>query len=163
MDRALDYQYGRVHRFGFILIKRDFLDALIKDKYTKYFNQVKENLNSLIFDNLERYESESDREYNYRNSFINTNSLSKALFFFNDEYDILLNFLLPTVRLLRDYRKDVKKDNNLLELIDNSAYLSSIYMIYRSINKTFYPNLNSRITDYSIISFSQFLVNYNNS
>lgn len=160
IQNLFSFNCGSAVRFGYILIKKDFLDSYIQNQLKKEFSLIEENLNRAIFEDKEKNEEEDEEDYLRRNKFLNSYEISKLLLFFNDEDLPLYNAVTDIFKYLRQNRDNLIKNEVFNNFIKTLTYFGIIYHIYRTLGKSFYPVVNSRYSNKPVYEFNKFFISY---
>lgn len=141
-DRSLFYVNGsRVHRLGFILIKKSIFEKMLSSELGKYSTKTKED----VFSFCQKYSSLLSTAVDFKNlsqkeffSEINKREISDSFFHFD-----LLNFKesnSPLYHIISSLSKYWEENNTFNDFITPLTTTSLINIAYSQLGKTFYPN-----------------------
>jgi hypothetical protein len=131
----LEINSSTVNRFGFLLIKKDVLDDVIKIQYPDLFDDVIDKSTTLL---------------NSGNSTDNLFSIGEdrlgrdILGLFNvDNYLVhkLSSVIVTTIRSIYLIDNSLIKNKIINSIVSYMAYYSLISRLYRDVGKSFYPNV----------------------
>lgn len=136
-------------KYGFIIIRKDFFNKLIKKSYKKEKTLIQKNIIELLND--------------FSKNVVSENQIMDAFLLFNANDKILENGLITAFNL---FKKIIKDENSLKDVVSNSTFknylneitnLALIAKIYNDLDKSFYQNTNTSGSFKKLYDFNDLL------